>query len=140
MATHYWPTLYAKASNGKTKEWTIKVVENGDDDPEIVVNHGYVGATIKEDRKAIRAGKNIGRSNETSKLQQAINEAESKFTKKQDGNYVEDINQAVPNLLPMLAHPYTKRGHNIVWPCYVQPKLDGVRCLAKKISETEIIG
>jgi DNA ligase-1 len=133
-----WPTLYAVASTGKIKEWSISVVDNGADDPEIVVDHGYVGATIKEDRKAIRAGKNVGKANETSKLQQAVLEAQAKFVKKQDGNYVENIDQVVPNLLPMLAHPYGKRGHNIVWPCYVQPKLDGVRCLAEKISETEI--
>lgn len=32
---------------------------------------------------------------------------------------------------PMLAHDYKKRGHNIRYPAYVQPKLDGIRCLAK---------
>jgi DNA ligase-1 len=29
----------------------------------------------------------------------------------------------------MLAHDYNKRGKNIVWPCYVQPKLDGTRAV-----------
>jgi len=31
---------------------------------------------------------------------------------------------------PMLAHPYEKRKKDIVFPCFVQPKLDGVRALA----------
>jgi len=30
---------------------------------------------------------------------------------------------------PMLAHPYHKRKRDIIFPCYVQPKLDGVRCV-----------
>lgn len=31
---------------------------------------------------------------------------------------------------PMLAMDYKKRGHNIKWPAYIQPKLNGIRCLA----------
>ena len=34
----------------------------------------------------------------------------------------------------MLAHEFTKRGHNVVYPCYVQPKLNGARCLIKKLN------
>jgi len=30
---------------------------------------------------------------------------------------------------PMLAHPYEKRKKGIIFPCFVQPKLDGVRCI-----------
>jgi ATP-dependent DNA ligase len=32
-------------------------------------------------------------------------------------------------ILPMLALKYIDRGHDIVFPCFVQPKLDGVRCI-----------
>lgn len=39
---------------------------------------------------------------------------------------------------PMLAHDYKKRGHNIVYPAYVQPKLDGIRCIARCIG-TKIV-
>jgi len=35
-----------------------------------------------------------------------------------------------------LAMDYKKRGHNIVYPCYVQPKLDGIRCLATRKGNT----
>jgi DNA ligase-1 len=31
----------------------------------------------------------------------------------------------------MLAHDYHKRGKDIKFPCFVQPKLDGVRCIFK---------
>jgi len=30
----------------------------------------------------------------------------------------------------MLAHTFEKQGHKIKYPCYVQPKLDGIRCIA----------
>ena len=34
----------------------------------------------------------------------------------------------------MLAKDFHKYSHNITFPCYVQPKLDGVRCLSKRIN------
>lgn len=37
---------------------------------------------------------------------------------------------------PMLAHDYKKRGHNIKYPAYVQPKFDGIRCLATRKGNT----
>jgi DNA ligase-1 len=37
------------------------------------------------------------------------------------------IDASVP--LPMLAHDYNKRGKGALYPCFVQPKLDGTRCI-----------
>lgn len=37
------------------------------------------------------------------------------------------IDASVP--LPMLAHDYNKRGKGAIYPCFVQPKLDGTRCI-----------
>ena len=31
---------------------------------------------------------------------------------------------------PMLAHPFNQKKKEIKYPCFVQPKLDGVRCVA----------
>ena len=31
---------------------------------------------------------------------------------------------------PMLAHNFSKHGKKITYPCFVQPKLDGIRCIA----------
>lgn len=36
---------------------------------------------------------------------------------------------------PMLAHNYHKHGHKIVWPAFVQPKLNGVRCISTENGE-----
>ena len=86
-------------------------------------------------------GKNVGRANETTPYDQAVSEAQSKWNKKRDKKYVEkkkDLDgQDV--LLPMLAHDFKKRGHDIVWPAFVQPKLNGIRCLAKKISLATVV-
>lgn len=126
-------TLYAKSSKGKTKHWTISVEENNDGTYDIVTHHGYLDSKVKEDRKTITSGKNIGKVNETSIQEQAELEAQSAWNKKKDRqHYVESVDDissfSIP--LPMLAHPYNKRKHNITWPAIIQPKLDGCRCLA----------
>ena len=133
------PTLYAVTSTGDIKEWTVSAHQsNGTAVLRKVF--GRHGGTLQVNDKEI-AGKNIGRANETTPFQQACAMAESDWKKKKDKNYVEhvpDANDPAPNILPMLAHPYKDRAHDIVWPAYVQPKLNGVRCLAHKVSDTEI--
>jgi ATP-dependent DNA ligase len=67
--------------------------------------------------------KNIGRSNETSEKEQAIKEAISLYNKSLDGVLNED------NFLPMLAQPYSTK--KAAYPAYIQPKIDGIRCIVK---------
>ena len=55
---------------------------------------------------------------------------------KKDSGYIEDKGN-IPHesdgmFLPMLAHRYDKHSAKINYPCWVQPKLDGVRMLARK--------
>ena len=127
-----FPTLYGQSSKGATKQWNITVLENGETYI-IRTSHGYVDKKQAVEEREVTEGKNIGKANETTPREQALSEAESRWKKKQDKNYTETIgDQAKPNILPMLAHSYEKRKHNITWPCYVQPKLNGVRCLAKR--------
>lgn len=125
-----FPKLYATSSTGKTKEWEIRVEDN-----QTFTTHGYIDGKKQIDVQVVE-GKNIGKSNETTPFEQACSDAESKWKKKQDKGYrtKADIENNITSsaLLPMLAMDYKKRGHNIVYPCYVQPKLDGVRCIADK--------
>lgn len=145
MAEKIFPTLYAKSSTGKVKLWTI-AVRHGPLGPRaewghILTWHGYVDQDVDKIQLATRwieNGKNIGKKNETTAFEQACLEAESMWNKKKDKKYVEDTSGESDALLPMLAHNYKKRGHNIEWPAIVQPKLNGVRCLATKVSEAEI--
>jgi len=123
-------TLYAKASNGKIKVWEIEARGNT-----MVIRNGYEDGKMAEQEKVIE-GKNIGRSNETSPSKQCELECQSKWQKKIDEQYSADKNKLVnyetaEALLPMLAQKFQERKHDIKYPCYVQPKLNGVRCIYK---------
>ena len=126
-------TLYGLPSNGKKiKQWSIQV-EKTANGAVIKRFHGYVDCKITESEKEITKGKNIGKKNETTPLQQAINEATSIWKKQIESGYKENIEelQTKTQLLPMLAFDFNKREKDIVYPCYIQPKLDGVRMLVK---------
>jgi DNA ligase-1 len=119
--------LYAIASTGKIKVWKADVTDEGT----IVTTHGYLDGAMTTGSKEVK-GKNIGKSNETSPYEQACSEAQSKMNKKMDEGYKNsqaELESAPILKLPMLAHKFTEREHDIVWPAFVQPKLNGVRCL-----------
>jgi len=133
MKHHEFPQLYAFASTKKIKTWSIHVYENDEGHGVITRSHGYLDGKIQINSKIIKKGKNIGKSNETTPYEQAYSEAESEWKSKKDQNYQEEIPKKgdTPNIiLPMLAIDFNKRSHDIQYPAYVQPKLDGVRCLA----------
>jgi hypothetical protein len=146
-----FPELQGEAQTGKTKMWSIKVSER-DGAGVIEVTHGYVDGKKQINEKIISEGKNIGKKNATTPLQQAINEARSAWVKKKESGYTavgvvdcreaddgesvdsvtaggrsKGIDDSVPN--PMLAHDYNKRGKSIKFPCFVQRKYDGTRCV-----------
>jgi len=123
-------TLYAKSSTGDVKEWAVEVDKNADGTATIKTFHGKKGGTITQKDKVIRDGKNIGKANETTPYEQAVKEAESTIQKKRDKGYQDSTTLLSDPVLPMLAHKYIDRGKDIVWPAYIQPKLNGVRCMA----------
>ena len=130
------PTLYGLDSKGKTKVWKISVYPGqpcADDPVTMITEHGLLDGKQQKALVMVRKGKNIGRANETSPWTQALAEAESKWKKQLDKGYVEDesmLAEAATKPRAMLAHPYEKRKHSMPWPAAVQPKLDGIRCLA----------
>ncbi len=65
---------------------------------------------------------NVGQSNERGNVAQAHFEFDSMVKKQQDKRESEKP-------LPMLAHGYEDRRHKLAYPCAVQPKFDGQRCL-----------
>lgn len=137
-----YPILYGTASTGKTKVWSIAV----DDLPaesQIIIHHGEENGKQQQTIRRIKAGKNVGRSNETTVSEQARLEAESFWKKKQDKGYTRNrgsvgrpTKAVSTSLLPMLALKYEDRKHKLVWPVYVQPKLNGVRCLIQRTGNT----
>ena len=130
------PVLYGRSTNGKIKTWNISVLELADGSCFIETKHGYEDGKKQLDQRLVSEGKNIGRSNETTPYEQACLEANSAYNRKKDDGYVDD-KANIPSedegmFLPMLAHRYDKHSAKINFPCWVQPKLDGVRLIARK--------
>jgi ATP-dependent DNA ligase len=129
------PTLYKKsATTGKITQWTVSA--NGN---RIETEWGEVGGKLQDTADVIKEGKNLGRSNATTPEQQAAAEAKAKWEKHLKAGYVKSAADAEAGktddiieggLFPMLAHRFDKYPDKISWPAYVQPKLDGHRCIA----------
>ena len=150
------PTIYGVEKNGKTKVWTARIYRdelNGFATAEI--EYGQLDGKKQTTSREYTDGKNIGKKNETTPLQQCIAETKRKW---QDKIEKEGYSLVVPNsnsesnatnptnatnainaintikVFPMLAHTYEplsskNKKNDIVFPCYVQPKLDGLRCI-----------
>jgi ATP-dependent DNA ligase len=124
-------TLHKQTNTGKIQQWRTWTVGRV-----IYTEYGLVNGKLQLDMDEVRAGKNLGRSNETTPEQQAILQAQQEYDAKLKKGYVEDIKQAqatknnLQGVEPMLAHPIEKKLKYAVFPALAQPKLDGLRCLA----------
>lgn len=129
-------TLYGQTKSGGVYEWKITVEPRYEDAVNIIVTRGLLNGKKTKSSKVIKKGKNIGKVNETTPIEQAIFEAKSKRNEKLDDGYdytIEGSKEKFKNLLkPMLAQSYDKHKKKLAYPCYAQPKLDGVRCLARR--------
>lgn len=123
--------LFKRSSTGATLVWWREV--EGDS---YRTHSGQKFGAMTASAWTVCKPKNVGRSNETSAEKQAFLECESAYTKKlAQGGYHEneaDINTKT-FFEPMLAKSYKDRpepkwGNQLV---FSQPKLDGVRCIAK---------
>jgi DNA ligase-1 len=118
-------TLYHQGKTGAIVQWDIWT-EGAD----ICTEYGQIGGKMQNARKTATP-KNVGRANATNAGEQAILEATAMHKKRLDGKYsltIEDAKKEV--FLPMLAASFDKRKDKVTYPVDVQPKLDGVRCLA----------
>lgn len=128
------PPLYKKSSTGALQVWEIWTEKNS-----IFTRWGQVDGQKQTSEDVVKQGKNLGRKNETSAVEQAELEAKSKWDlKKKKHFYVEDRDAAMSGkvdavvqggITPMLAHRFDQQGKKIKWPCFGQPKLDGHRCI-----------
>lgn len=148
-----FPILFGEASTSKIKQWCIKVYKEEGDNSIIEIEHGYIDGKKQINKKIINKGKNIGKKNETNSFEQAISEAKTQWIKKKENGYNENNNLNYSNnseslhtnnnttilnrgkgidcKIPsvMLAHDYNKRGKDIKFPCFIQKKFDGTRCV-----------
>ena len=96
---------------------------------------GVVGTENPVPHKKICTPKNVGKSNETTGEEQAKLEKASLIKEKLKEGYFKTLKEAKEGkdsvVLPMLAKGYKDHKDKIDWNnAYIQPKLDGMRCLA----------
>ena len=129
------PPLYSLNTNGSIQQWAISI-----DGCTIIKEYGQVGGKIQTTEDTVKSGKSIGRSNQTSCQEQALADATSQWEKKLKSGYVKtqkeakegtvDADFVAGGIEPMLAHKFRDHESKMVYPCYAQPKLDGIRCIA----------
>jgi DNA ligase-1 len=136
-----FPTLYKRTKTGKVQQWTISVQETGAGYGRITVEHGQTNGKRQIINKDLVSGKNVGKINETTPFQQALSESSSKWNKQVDAGYTEDSSGVSSVILPMLAKTYgpNKLTQHGVHGIALQPKLNGVRCLAYKLNNHVVL-
>jgi ATP-dependent DNA ligase len=139
-----YPELMKKDKNGKIRLWKLQAVLHNDDNTYwISTTHGMQLGKLISTEKEITEGKNIGKKNETTKEEQLILVCNKTFKDKKDKEgyrekiETEEEKKENKSYAPMLANTFeldskTKRKVDIEFPCYVQAKLDGIRCLTYK--------
>jgi DNA ligase 1 len=129
------PVLYSKTATGSVSVWQCWV-----EDDQVCVSWGQLGGQMQQSRHKCK-GKNAGRSNATTPHQQAVKEALSKWQKQKKVKYNEDPEAAgvTERIKPMLAESFWEHKHKLVYPVTVQPKLEGVRCLAYRKADGSLM-
>lgn len=122
-------TIYKKDSSGKIRFLEISAKEGT-----VIQTSGVVGTDNPVTNISQCEPKNVGKINSTTAEEQAVLEAQSKLTEKRRLGYFETMEEAEAKggssfLLPMLAKDFKKEMKKVKFPCYVQPKLDGMRSL-----------
>ena len=128
------PTLFKFSSTGAVQQWDIEVIQNFDGTAAYEVTYGQSGGSLQTTRVEVTSGKNLSKKNETTPFEQAKSEAESKWKKQLDKGYNQGAPKKLPPTSPMLAKSYDKEKKKVKFPCFYQPKLDGMRCIASKIN------
>jgi DNA ligase-1 len=130
-----WPKLYKVDNKGKVRVWWIIADDWQLEGPPCYYQyHGVLDGKIQNTYTNVPEGKNIGKANETTAYEQCCLEAESLWTKQRDRKGYSETMPTEKPFGPMLAKSYDKDGHHIKFPCYVQPKLDGLRCIGTAVN------
>ena len=123
-----YPILYARDSLGKVRTWQLEQKGNA-----------YCSIAGTQDGLKVSSefttvyGKNIGKANETSDVEQATKEVLAKYKDQESTGYhksIEDIDEE-QYFQPQLAKKYEDYVEDIDWAkgLYVSGKLDGLRCV-----------
>jgi len=123
-----FPTLYKRTSAGKIQIWFAEV-----DGERYRTTSGQQDGKKTTTEWTIAKPKNEGRANATTAAQQAVAEINAEYLKKLARDYHENsdtVDEAM-RFKPMLASKWADRKDKVSGRVFVQPKLDGMRCIAK---------
>lgn len=125
-----YPTLYKITATGKVQVWRVWT-----EGSHIFSEAGQFDGAMTESNVMV-----TDRKNSPTIEKQADLMAASKWNNKRKTYWesIDDARKAGSNLTqggyaPMLAHTYTAANSKFSFPCLVQPKLDGLRCISRKI-------
>jgi len=123
--------LYKRDRTGGIRKWYYEIGSDGESYAWRAISGLQDGAKVQSGWKVVEP-KNVGRANATTAGEQARFEAEAAAKKKCDTGYFEDVNKidTFTKFKPMLAYEYSKV-KDIQFPVVAQPKLDGIRCIAR---------
>lgn len=150
---HTFPLLFGTDLHGNVKLWGARIYMR-DATAYSEITYGRKDGKMQTSLVEYTTGKNIGKANETTPYQQCMFETERKWKDHLEKKHytqidptqssgVSSIGTTRPDapynirITPMLAKTWTKpltsatkpKKTDIVFPCWVQPKLDGLRCL-----------
>ena len=123
-----FPTLYKRTSAGKVQIWFAEV-----DGDRYRTTSGQQDGKKTTTEWTVAKPKNEGRANATTAEQQALLEVEAEYGKKLARDYhmsLDRIDEAM-RFKPMLASKWADRKDKVSGRVHMQPKLDGMRCIAK---------
>ena len=152
--------LFIKDQRGKVRSFAITVFEDFNGTGAIVSTSGLLNGKKKDQVKRVLSGKNSGKSNATTALEQAQLEAQSMWESKRKEGYrsardisnltgwafnpTESLSKYLDENLPKFPLDHLNRPKPMLaqklkgtpkTPVYIQPKLNGIRGLAMSVDQ-----
>lgn len=128
-----YPTLFKRDTKGRLRQWYMQ--QNGPQHRSVA---GLVDGKQTESGWFQAIATNVGKANERDPVIQAEFDIEAEYKKKKGQSWSEVSPDDQPEkhdldkrFEPMLAHKYPDHKDKIKFPVYCQPKLDGIRCIAR---------
>lgn len=143
-------TIYSKNKSGKILEWKAETDFKLNSDGWIPLNiyYGQQNGKIQHKVRFTKSGKNKNKVNATTIEEQAALDLQYLYRAQlEEKGYFKSISEYKKPRTAMLAHKYADKKHKLdlndnnefLHLYYAQPKLNGIRCTATKVSETEIV-
>ena len=131
-----FPVLYKRGVKGEVRVWSMELGHNESDG---IAAHrvvsGILDGALTKSGWTFTEAKNTGKKNATTPYTQAVSEVNNLYQIKQERGYFADIGNIdkVEFTKPMLAQDWDKRKAkvDVTKGVYAQPKLDGIRCIAR---------